>query len=81
MVEQHDQQPEAGANPTSWWTPDERIVDEIELTIPLDAPPGPYTYRVGLYQVSNGLRLPCDGENPLCMTDYLSLPALPSATS
>ena len=46
IVVQHDQQPQGGTNPTSWWTPNEKIVEEIELAIPVNAPLGPYTYRV-----------------------------------
>jgi hypothetical protein len=81
IVAQNDHQPQNGANPTSWWSLDETVRDEMELDIPPDAPSGPYSFRIGLYQVSNGIRLQCDQALPLCVVDYLSLPATPSPPS
>jgi hypothetical protein len=65
MAAQHDSSPLQGSNPTWAWTPGEVIVDTIPLTLASNASPGVYSLRVGLYNPSDGTRLPVrskDGE-------------------
>ena len=58
MAAQHDSSPLQGANPTWAWTPGEVIVDTIPMTLASNASPGVYSLRVGLYDPSDGARLP-----------------------
>ncbi len=58
VVAQHDAEPANGTAPTNGWQPGESIVDEHEITVPLDLPVGTYTLYVGLYDEATGARLP-----------------------
>ncbi len=40
--------------PTSLWQPGEILLDRHSLTLPSDAPPGPYRLIVGLYELVDG---------------------------
>ena len=40
------------------WRPGDILVDEYELTIPAETPPGDYPVVIGLYQDASGARLP-----------------------
>ena len=65
MAAQHDSSPLQGANPTWAWVPGEVITDTIPLTVASNALPGVYSLGVGLYNPSDGTRLPVrskDGE-------------------
>jgi len=55
---QKDSLPVGGARPTIGWVPGEFIIDEYELVVEADAPPGEYILEVGLYDASTGERLP-----------------------
>lgn len=55
---QNDSMPAADTLPTSCWLPGEVIPDPRPLLIPVDAPPGAYTVRVGLYYLPTLTRLP-----------------------
>jgi hypothetical protein len=57
---QHDGQPEGGFYPTSFWDEDEVIVDEHEIVLGPDTPPGEYQIVTGLYRLATGERLPVD---------------------
>lgn len=46
------------AYPTRLWQPNEIIKDEWSLQIPLNAPPGSYELRVGMFEPISGERLP-----------------------
>jgi 4-amino-4-deoxy-L-arabinose transferase-like glycosyltransferase len=54
---QHDSQPQDGQYPTSQWIEGEVIVDEHELTLADDIPPGEYRIEVGMYDWASGERL------------------------
>jgi 4-amino-4-deoxy-L-arabinose transferase-like glycosyltransferase len=54
---QHDGQPEGGFYPTSSWDEGEVIVDEHEIALKPDTPPGEYHVVIGLYQFATGERL------------------------
>jgi 4-amino-4-deoxy-L-arabinose transferase-like glycosyltransferase len=57
---QHDGQPEGGFYPTSSWDEGEVIVDEHEIALKPDTPPGEYQIVIGLYQFATGERLAID---------------------
>ncbi len=49
-----DAQPGQGSVPTTTWAPGELILDEYQLLLPADAPPGEYAIEVGLYDPAAG---------------------------
>ncbi len=57
VVAGHDSRPGAGSLPTLRWQPGWRILDEYQLALPADLPPGDYPIEIGLYG-ANGHRLP-----------------------
>ncbi len=76
-IAQVDGWPQEGRMLTTQWQPGEYIEDSYTLAIPADAPPGPYTLTVGLYNAANnerqpafldGQRLP-DGRLPITVGD------------
>ncbi len=58
LVAQQDNEPEAGAAPTTSWLPGEVIVDRHSLTLPDTLPAGDYRLIVGMYRTDGGQRLP-----------------------
>jgi len=60
LWEQHDGQPEGGLYPTSFWDEGEVIVDEHEIVLNHDTPPGEYQIVTGLYRLATGERLAVD---------------------
>ena len=60
VVAGSDSRPGAGTLPTTRWQPGWRILDEYQIVLPDDLPPGDYMLRVGLY-AADGTRLPADG--------------------
>ncbi len=52
-----DQQPGRGSYPTTQWQPGERLLDEVQVIVPPDFPPGTYTVELGFYRA--------DGSRPL----------------
>jgi hypothetical protein len=67
IVAQVDLPAGAGAGPegadyfTSQWDPGQLIADDVVITLPLDAPPGPYRLAFGLYDGDTLQRLPVAG--------------------
>ncbi len=57
IVGQSDGEPAHWTRPTTGWAVGEVVVDEREIPVPADTPPGRYTLRVGWYEL-NGPRLP-----------------------
>jgi len=55
---QVDSVPQGYARPTSSWLPGETILDDCEIEVSVDAPPGSYTLQVGLYDPETMERLP-----------------------
>jgi hypothetical protein len=55
---QKDNLPVGGTLPTSCWVKDEIIVDEHDIPIQPDAPPGQYVIEIGMYQLETMQRLP-----------------------
>jgi 4-amino-4-deoxy-L-arabinose transferase-like glycosyltransferase len=57
IVGQHDAVPCGGGCPTTGWVPGEYLVDEYEIAVKPDTPPGEYVLEVGLYDEATGVRL------------------------
>ncbi len=60
QVAGRDSPPGGGSLPTSRWQPGWRVLDEYQIQLPGDLPPGTYTLAAGLYR-ADGARLPADG--------------------
>ncbi|MGQ9502459.1 MAG: protein O-mannosyl-transferase family [Anaerolineae bacterium] len=74
MIAQMDKEPGTrGKRPTTSWVRDEIIGDPIPLTLPSDSPPGVYRLVVGLYTVSDGVRLPLRSVSGELRGDSLTL--------
>jgi hypothetical protein len=54
---QLDSLPGNGSLPTTGWLPGEVIVDQFEVPVQSDAPPGQYLIEIGMYQAETGQRL------------------------
>jgi hypothetical protein len=70
---QKDSLPVGGTLPTSCWVKNEIIVDEYEIQIQPDAPPGQYVIQVGMYQLETGQRLPVIGQEGQIVDDRIVL--------
>jgi len=55
---QHDSIPLGGESPTTSWVPGDTIVDEYQIPVAPDAPPGDYELAVGMYDWATDERLP-----------------------
>lgn len=64
VVAGHDSRPGAGSLPTDRWQPGWRILDEYQIPLPAELPPGRYELEIGLYQPS-GEHLPAGPESIL----------------
>ena len=76
LVAQQDQQPLGGFLPTRLWRPGLVIADDYELSLPPDAPPGPYELRVGMYDFTTGERLPVSQDGQV-IGDYVNVATIP----
>jgi hypothetical protein len=74
QVSQADGWPQEGRMLTNQWQPGEYIEDAYRLGIPLDAPPGPYTLYVGLYNAATDERQPAFLEGRRLPGDRVPLP-------
>jgi 4-amino-4-deoxy-L-arabinose transferase-like glycosyltransferase len=74
MVAQVDSWPQGGRMLSTQWQAGEYIADEYVLDIPLDAPPGPYTLYVGVYNAANDERQPAFQDGQRLPDDRLPLP-------
>jgi hypothetical protein len=70
---QRDNMPRGGTLPTICWVKGEIIVDEYDIPIQPDAPPGQYIIEVGMYQVETGQRLPIINQNGQTIDDRVVL--------
>lgn len=71
VVAQVDQQPLAGAAPTTTWLPGEILTDAYTLSLPPDLPPGSYHLIAGLYNAATGERV-----SPATGPDFVELSLL-----
>ena len=44
--------------PTSGWVEGQGVVDEVEVSVPEDMPPGTYRVELGMYNARDMVRLP-----------------------
>jgi hypothetical protein len=58
LVVQSDSQPQSGKYPTYLWDQNERIMDQYQIVIPVETPPGNYELYVGMYSLDTLERLP-----------------------
>lgn len=61
QVAGRDGAPGGGSLPTTRWQAGWRILDEYQIAVPADAPPGVYKLAAGIYRPEDGRRLPADG--------------------
>ncbi len=55
---QQDALPRGGALPTERWLPGEVVSDAYDIPVAADAPPGDYSFELGMYLPETGDRLP-----------------------
>ncbi len=70
---QRDSLPGGGTLPTTGWLPGEVIVDQYEVPIQPDAPPGRYVIEVGIYRAETGERLPIIDQKRQVVDDRILL--------
>ena len=58
LLGQTDSRPQRYAGNTNRWIPGQVTYDRFEVPLPADVPPGRYQVRVGLYNETDGQRLP-----------------------
>ena len=63
VVAQRDSEPVGGSRPTDTWEPNQTIVDQHGLPIPIGTPPGNYRLILALYDPDIGTRLTVAGQN------------------
>jgi hypothetical protein len=76
-VAQVDGWPQGGRLLTTQWQVGEYVEDEYRLSIPREAPAGPYTLYVGLYDAATGDRLPAVRHGQRLPGDEVALPLTP----
>jgi 4-amino-4-deoxy-L-arabinose transferase-like glycosyltransferase len=74
---QRDGIPGAGALPTSSWIAGEYVIDEYEISVQADAPPGRYVLETGMYDLATMKRLPVLDEEGVVLGDRILLEATP----
>ncbi|MBI2845492.1 MAG: glycosyltransferase family 39 protein [Chloroflexi bacterium] len=57
VIAQRDAEPVGGAMLTTTWMPEEPVIDNHGILIPVGTPPGEYRVEVGMYNLSTGERL------------------------
>lgn len=66
---QRDSFPLDGRLPTTFWVPQEIVSDSYNIHIADDAPEGPYSLAIGMYDVHSGMRLPVTGVDGTPLSD------------
>jgi len=66
---QKDNFPAGGTRPTSRWLVGEIVVDEYDIPLRGDAPPGEYTIEIGMYDLISGERLAAFDEEGAQLAD------------
>jgi len=74
MAAQADGWPQEGRMLTTQWQTGEYVEDGYTLLIPPDAPPGPYTLYVGLYDAASDERQPAFQDGQRLPDDRLNVP-------
>ena len=73
-VAQADGWPQEGQQLSTQWQPGDYIEDHYTLTIPADAPPGPYRLYIGLYDAMTSDRLPAFQDGQRLPDDRVPIP-------
>jgi hypothetical protein len=73
LVAQQDQQPGAGAYPTTGWAPGEVLADSYRIARPPGLAPGSYTLIVKVYDPMNNATLPVVLPGEIARGDALRL--------
>ena len=73
---QKDNVPQAGGYPTTLWVEGEVVIDEYEIVVKPDAPPGQYVIEIGMYLPQSGQRLPVSDESGQVQGDRVLLGAI-----
>jgi hypothetical protein len=74
IVAQADGWPQQGRMLTTQWQPGEYIEDVYKLDIPKEAPAGPYTLLVGMYDAATGERQSAQSEGGRLLDDAFAIP-------
>jgi hypothetical protein len=74
LVAQADGWPQEGRMLTIQWQVDDYIEDSYTLAIPQDAPTGPYTLYMGLYDAATNERLPASQDGQRLPDNQLAIP-------
>ena len=74
---QRDGIPGGGALPTSSWISGEYVVDEYEIPVHADTPPGEYLIETGMYDLTTMLRLPIVDSEGAALGDRILLKVSP----
>jgi 4-amino-4-deoxy-L-arabinose transferase-like glycosyltransferase len=74
---QKDGIPGAGTLPTSSWLAGEYVVDQYEIVIQPDTPPGQYVLETGMYDLATMARLPVLDDAGVVVGDRILLEATP----
>ena len=77
---QRDNVPGQGTLPTSGWAEGEVIADAYYIPTAPDAPPGPYTIAVGMYDAETGDRLRAFDTGGSALGDHISLAGISLAS-
>ena len=76
IVAQQDGPPAQGSYPTSLWSAPETIINSHELRLPDSLPPGDYRVRLGLYNPTDGIRVPVLDDTGQAEGDTIDLPTV-----
>lgn len=60
---QRDSMPGGGERPTTSWLEGEIVIDQYEMALKPDTPPGEYRVEIGMYDATTGQRLPVFAKN------------------
>ena len=74
LVAQADGWPQGGRVLTNQWQAGEYVEDSYTLAIPPDAPPGPYTLYVGIYDAATNDRQPAFQDGQLLPDGRVPIP-------
>jgi 4-amino-4-deoxy-L-arabinose transferase-like glycosyltransferase len=70
---QWDNQPQRGRSPTTRWIPGQVVADPYQIPLSDDAPAGPLTLRVGMYDLLEMTRLPVLDESGTLTGDSVAV--------
>jgi hypothetical protein len=74
QIAQADGWPQEGRQLSTQWQPGDYVEDHHTMDIPADAPPGPYTLYIGLYEALTGDRLPAFRDGQRLPQDRVPIP-------